>query len=164
MRLQALYRAQRAMELSTPKVPPRLDVHMARNQSRRDGEQEKPRSVSINFKREDEEDKEEFYRQLRQFTKDNNLPDENKSEFAKFLLVKQLRPDPTEGRTMRALLEDVKEALSPLDDRMSALESQIEILKQMIAKSVFIGLVTAGGYTPEAAEHWVRDRLENLRE
>ena len=116
--------------------------------------------IAINFKKGEEDDQEEFFRQLRKYTDENDLAKPNKSDFAKHLLLQSLySEDRVHAPTIQALLADLKEATAELSTRLAALENQNKKLGNTLAEGVGMLLVSTKEFTPDQVKDWLDQRL-----
>jgi hypothetical protein len=123
---------------------------------------DRPGSIAINFKKGEEEDRQEFLRQLRKFAKENGLEKPNASDFAKHLLFQVLYPDDRPHiPTIQALLEDLKASTDDLKSRVGRLEHQNRKLRNTFAESVGILLMKTASFSREQVKQWIEARLGN---
>jgi hypothetical protein len=120
---------------------------------------DRPGSIAINFKKGEEEDRDEFFRQLRNFEKAQGVK-VNQSDFAKHLLFQVLYPDDRPHvPTIQALLEELKVATDEIGSRIGRLEDQNKKLRNALAESVGILLHKTAGYSREQVKQWIEARL-----
>jgi hypothetical protein len=119
----------------------------------------RPGSIAINFKKGEEEDRDEFFRQLRNFEKAQGAK-VNQSDFAKHLLFQVLYPDDRPHvPTIQALLEDLKETSDEITSRLGRLEDQNKKLRNTLAESVGILLMKTANFSREEVKQWIEARL-----
>jgi hypothetical protein len=123
---------------------------------------DRPGSIAINFKKGEEEDRDEFFRQLRNFEKAQGAK-VNQSDFAKHLLFQVLYPDDRPHvPTIQALLEDLKAATGEISSRLGRLEDQNKKLRNTLAESVGILLMKTADFSREDVKQWIEARLGKL--
>jgi hypothetical protein len=120
---------------------------------------ERPGSIAINFKKGEEEDRDEFFRQLRNFEKAQGAK-VNQSDFAKHLLFQVLYPDDRPHvPTIQALLEDLKATTDEITSRLGRMEDQNKKLRNTLAESVGILLMKTANFSQEQVKQWIEARL-----
>jgi len=119
----------------------------------------RPGSIAINFKKGEEEDRDEFFRQLRNFEKAQGAK-VNQSDFAKHLLFQVLYPDDRPHiPTIQAVLEELKAATDDTTSRLGRLEEQNKKLRNTLAESVGILLMKTANFSREDVKQWIEARL-----
>ena len=119
----------------------------------------RPGSIAINFKKGEEADRDEFFRQLRNFEK-AQCAKVNQSDFAKHLLYQVLYSDDRPHiPTVQALLEDLKAATDETRSRLGRLEEQNKKLRNTLAESVGILLMKTANFSREDVKQWIEARL-----
>ena len=121
---------------------------------------DRPGSVAINFKKGEEDDRDEFFRQLLLYAKQHGLERPNKSEFAKHLLLQSLYPDERPRLpTIQAILEDLQASTQQIEQRLEAMERQNKQLRNTVAESVGILLLKTANLSQEEVKEWLEKRL-----
>lgn len=119
----------------------------------------RPGSIAINFKKGEEEHRDEFFSQLRKFEKEQGVT-VNQSDFAKHLLFQVLYPDDRPHvPTIQALLEDLKTTTDEITSRLGRLEEQNKKLRNTLADGVGILLMKTANFSREEVKQWIEARL-----
>ena len=117
--------------------------------------------LSISFNKGEEDLRDEFFRQLDRYAKDNHLSGKpNQSDFLKHLLYQALYPDDRpDTPTIQALLQDLKTTTDKIGARLRTLEDQHKKMGNTIAEGVGFLLIETGKFTPEKVKEWLDKRL-----